>query len=412
MDYWFFSFGCVAIWIYTNQTQKASKGKVGFAIGIKTDNPDQQLKIKRDFVEALKELLNKSKHRYSFDFIEIQDHIIEKIDSPDAATKILYDLNCAFMIYGKARTVTLKSQTQHVLNLEGVVAHKPIASEISKSFSKEFADLFPRRLMISSEGDLFHFEFTASWVNVVSKYIIGIAALLSGDVEYAQELFESLQVTLREGKAELPVSIKIRERLPNRLREVYLIRARMHYEDWKRTKDVSDMEKMKPFLDSLDRISPTNADGRILRSMWYFVVSRDTVKAKAECLKTKSKLNVTWRYNLAFLLAYEGDLEKSSKEYKLASRGFIPYPSFIFEIVEFILWVLDTEPDRKQLYFCLGMIYYYVIEDYALALQDFEKFLEETSSTQFIVQRAKAENIISEIQKDIQSGKIKLEYQA
>ena len=34
------------IWIYSNLTPKVRSGKTGFAIGIKTDNPDQYLKIK------------------------------------------------------------------------------------------------------------------------------------------------------------------------------------------------------------------------------------------------------------------------------------------------------------------------------------------------------------------------------
>ena len=399
----------IVIWYFTNKIPKASKGKIGFAIGIETDDPEQQLKIKRDFIDTLRELLHRSRFQYSFEFIEIPDRVLEKIDSPDSARKTLYDLECAFMIYGKARTVSVKGQTQHVLNLEGIVAHKPIAAEISRSFSREFADLFPRRLMISSEGDLFHFEFTAGWIDIVSKCIIGIAALISGDVKYAQELFESLYLDLKDGKVELPVIIKIRERLPVRLRDVYLIRARTHYEDWKQTKDMNDLEQMKSFLDSLDVIVPTNVEGRTLRSLWYFVVSRDIVKAKTECLKSKSKQNAMWRYNHAFLLAYEGDLEKASKEYKLAFRGFIPDPSFIFEVLEFILWVLDIEPDKKQLYFCLGMIYYYVIKDYALALQDFEKFLETTTPTQFSSQRSESEKIIAKIQSEIRSGKIKFD---
>ena len=396
------------IWFYSNRTPRASKGKIGFAVGIKTDDPEQQFKIKRDFIEALRDLLNKSKYKYSFEFIEIPERLLEKIDSPDMAQKMLYELECSFMVYGKARTTMLKGAKQHILNLEGVVAHKPVASDISKSFSKEFAELFPRQVMISSEGDLFNFEFTANWIDVVSRYIIGIAALLSGDFEYAQELLESLQVKLGEGRSELDAAIKIRDRLPARLREVYLIRVRLAYRDWKRTKDIKDIERMKPFLDALDIIFPGNPEARIFRSLWYFIINRDIAKAKSECVKGKNKKNITWRYNYAFLFAYEGNLERALKEYKQAFRGYYPEPGFIFDIVEFILWVLDIEPDKTQLYFCLGLIYYHVINDYALALQDLERFLEITQPNLYSSQREEAEKLIAKIQKDIENGKIKL----
>ena len=138
-------------------------------------------------------MLNRSKYRYSFKFLDLKDHVLEKIHSSDDALNFINEMGYSFMIYGKARTTKIKGKTQHVLDLSGIVAHRPIPTEISKSFSKEFTELFPRRLIISTEGDLFTFEITANWVDVVSKYIIGIAALLSGDIEYAQELLEDLK---------------------------------------------------------------------------------------------------------------------------------------------------------------------------------------------------------------------------
>jgi len=142
--------------------------------------------------------------------------------------------------------------------------------------------------------------------------------------------------------------------------------------------------------------------------MWYFVVAKDVAKAKSECVKGKNKHDIAWRYNYAFLWAYEGNLERAYKEYKQAFRGFYQEPGFIFDIVDFILWILDTEPEKTQLYFCLGLIYYYVIGDYSLALQDFERFLELCQLDLYSTQRDEAEELIAKIYKDVESGKIKL----
>lgn len=389
------------IWIFTNLTPRASKGKIGFAVGIRTDGEEQYVKIKRDFIEALRALLYNSKYRYSFHFIEVPDRILEKIHSPSDASKVLHSLECAFMIYGKARTVNLNGQLQHFINLEGVVAHKPVASEISKSFSKEFADLLPRKLMFSSEGDLFHFEFTASLVNVVSKYIIGVAALLSGDVAYAQELFESLNAYLKENKSNLPVIVKLKDRLPSRLRDVYLIRSTILYESWKKTKRIEYIEKMTPYLDAMDLIFPDNPEARVFRSMWHFIIARDVAKAKNVCVRGKNKQDIAWRYNYAFLFAYEGNLERASKEYKQAFKGYFSEPSFIFDIVDWILWVLNQEPDKTQLYFCLGLIYYYAVGDYSLAFEEFGKFLELSDLSLYAAQRNEAGILLKEIQKNV-----------
>ncbi|MBL0346643.1 hypothetical protein [Candidatus Villigracilis affinis] len=399
----------VVYWYYSNRLPRAPKGKIGFALGIVADNPAQQQKLKRDFSQTLRDLLNRSKYKYSFVFVEIPNHFIDKIVSPDDAIKTLHNSRSSFMVYGKARTITINGQLQHILNLEGVVAHKPIPTEISKSFSKEFSDLFPRRMTISSEGDLFQFEVTAQWIDVVSKYIIGVAALLSGDIGYAQELFENLQQVFLDKKSSLPAFIKIKQRLPSRLEDIYLIQLNILYEELKHTKADTLMSKMKPVLDKLSIVSPNSFDARFFRSVWYFLHSRNVSKAKAETLKAQNKKHTTWQYNYAFLLAYEGNMREAVRQYKFAVEEVFEEPKVVLEVIEFIMWVLDVEPDKTQLHFCLGMIYYYAIKDYALALQDFEKFVEVTPVNRFSSQRREAERLITQIKKDIKSGKIKFE---
>lgn len=210
-------------WMISTRIPKAPKDTIGFALGIVAESPDQQQKIKRDFSQTLQVLLNGSKFRYKFHFIELPNHFVETIYSHTDATKILQDSRCSFMVYGKVRTVTLKGQLQQILSLEGIVAHKPVAPEVNKMFSTEFADLFPRRIAISSEGDLFQFEITANIIDTVSKYIIGIAALLSGDIGYSQELFENIQNTQSLNKSTFPGIIKINQRLPSRLEDIYIL---------------------------------------------------------------------------------------------------------------------------------------------------------------------------------------------
>ncbi len=396
-------------WTYSNRLPKVPKGKIGFAVGIVTDDPVQHQKIKRDFIETLRGLLYKSKFKYNFVFIELPNHLVEKIDNADIAIEMLHEIRCAFMVYGKARTTTDKGQIQHVLDLEGVVAHKPIPIEISRSFAKEFGDLFPKREIISSEGDLFRFEITAKRIDIVSKYVIAIAALLSFDFSYAQELLESLEIALSEIKPDLPALIKIKKRLPLRLVDVYLIQSNILLQKWANTKDKNLLTEIGTYLDKLRILAPENIEARFGRSIWYFLQNRNISKAEAEILKARRTKHTPWQYNYAFLLAYEGNTHEAVKEYKAAVQEVFEEPKVILEIIEFIMWVLDVEPDKTQLHFCLGLIYYYAIKDYSLALQDFEKFLEVTPVNRFSPQRREAEKLIVKIQKDIKSGKFKFE---
>ena len=165
-----------------------------------------------------------------------------------------------------------------------------------------------------------------------------------------------------------------------------------------RTKDKDLIAKMKPFLDNLEQVSPINREASIYRAMWYFIIGNNIAKAKAECVKAKDKKNASWKYNYAFLFAYEGNLDRAEKEYRQAIRGYIPDPGFIFEIIDFILWVLDNEPEKVQLHYCLGIIYYFAVDDKALTIHEFEKFIGSTRDTQFINQRENAEGILFELQ--------------
>jgi tetratricopeptide (TPR) repeat protein len=100
---------------------------------------------------------------------------------------------------------------------------------------------------------------------------------------------------------------------------------------------------------------------------------------------------------LAFLLAYKGSLTKALAEYKRASKRHLLNQRGLLEIEDFICWVVEKEPDKTQLHFCLGLINYFAKGDREQALHDFEKFLETTPSDQFVEQRKLAEAYIQGI---------------
>ena len=179
------------IWLITNRLPRNPKDKIGFGISIVYENRDQQKQIATDFIDTLRNLLQQSKLKYHFEFIVFREHISEKINL-ETAPEYMKKARLHFLVFSRVRTRQIKGTPHHVLDLEGLVTHKPIQSKIHKKFEKEFSDLFPKKLIIASEGDIFSFEFTAQWVNVVSRYIMGIASLLSGDYEYSRELLEYL----------------------------------------------------------------------------------------------------------------------------------------------------------------------------------------------------------------------------
>src|SRR5688572_9254420 len=180
------------VWYATTRVQKPPKNKVGFGVALVTENKEQQAKIYHDFIVTLRDLLYKSRFRYQFAFINYPQYFAEKLESGDHATQFLMNNNLRFLIYGRVRTRKLDDEETHILQLDGVVAHKDIGPEFQKQFSAEFSELFPKRMEIMSQNDHLSFEFGAEFLRIVAMYIISFAALISGDINYSQDLLEAL----------------------------------------------------------------------------------------------------------------------------------------------------------------------------------------------------------------------------
>jgi len=391
---------CVIIlWYFTTKIPKATKGKVGFIVALYTDSKSQSKKIKEDFLINLKEILYKSRLKYSFDFIEFPEYYSNKIDSLDIARDYLHRSNSHFMIYGRARYRNINGVDSHVLNLNGIVSHKPIPTNLQKEFSTEFFELLPQKLIIK-EDDIFSFEITSELINVVAEYIIGIASLLSGDFDYSITLFEDLKVKLQRFQTNLPSIVKIKHRLPKRLAAVYLVKSTRIYESWCSHKNPNLLNEIKIFLDQVEKYSPREYDLHILKSIWYFVCKRDINSAKQELFKNKSEFDYTWCINLAFLFAYEGNLTKAKKFYRLAFIHCLN-PNVLFKTEDFIHWVIESEPDKVQLYYCLGLINMRGKGDRIKALSDFEYFLNKVKKSQFEAEQKQVRSYIGSIKSEL-----------
>lgn len=392
----------IPFWLWSVRLPRVKKGQIGLAVAITSESKKQHLLISKDFIRNLRELLAQTSFIYKFNVIEFPEYYSNKLfENHEDVAKYLKKSRCHFILYGNAELRNYQGKETHFLNLEGEVVHAPISIEVSHRFSKEFAEIFPKKLLLSSENDLFAFVVTSEWVYYVAKYVIGVASVLSGDINYAQSLFENLEKTIPRNASNQAIQ-KIRKRLPERLFDVYMTQAKFAYEDWRKKHAPEEINKVKYFL---DKIKGTNIDSYNIYptlAVYHFVASRDIASAKRELRNAKKFKNNDhiWLLSLAFLFAYEGDMKNAIANYKKALK--FEYPSFtLIEIEEFILWVLQTEPDKIQLYFCLGFINYFLKNDKIVAKKDLEVFLEKSSDKNFLEERELACNYIDELNQEL-----------
>ncbi len=384
-------------WKMTNRIQKARKDKVGFIISISTDGIEEQKKIKEDFILTLHELLKAGPSGQSFQIINIPQHIAENIVDQEQAQKLRIKCRAHFIIYGRVRLRPIGGKNEHILHLEGIVSHTPLPKPISDKLAKEFTELFPRRIRIASENDVLSFAFTSEWINCVARYIIGIAAACSGELDYAEKLQNDVERILASKDQKFPIFAILKQRIPIRLGEIYFARALSACERWSHNREPNEIEEVGRNLNKIPASYASSTYGVILlRSIFMFVHYRDVKGAIAILKKCKGISNAIWHYNLAFLYAHTGDLKKAVQRYRSGMN--LPVdPSDFAQIEEFIIWVIEQEPIKYQLYYCLGFINLEIKGDHKQAKIDLEKFLSHGTEHEFAEERIIARKWISEI---------------
>ena len=243
--------------------------------------------------------------------------------------------------------------------------------------TSEFGELLPRRIAMPSEEDLLAFTVTGAWMTVVAQYIIGLAAALSGDVDYAQALYESALESASTISADSPVAAKIISRIPQRVAELHEARANAALILWRETKDPAAAVALKSHLDN---ITPQILSGLRyvhLRAVAAFLVDRDVDQALSILDSARDRADALWYWNAGFLYAYKGNLKKATQLYR--NGTLIALPAEIpAQLEEFITHILITEPEKTQLHYCLGLLNRDVKGDSIRALEEFDSFLAKT----------------------------------
>jgi len=387
----------IAIWFYSNRFPKTKKGKVGFVVSILCSNEREDELIREDFIATLRKLLKGGSVGNTFDFIEIPNHISKTIKDNDDAMALKARAKAHFVIFGRVRLRTLDGKDHHILELDGLVSHKPLPKEVSQQLSDEFTELFPKRVNIPTENDLLSFQFTSDWIECVAKYVIGIASLCSFDLEYAERLYFDVQKKLESIKTDFPIFEKLKQRLPTRFTEIFITRSTAFLNSWRKSKN---NEYLSQFFFNVKKIPDNfedNYDVLLLRGVEAFLNGRDINKAMEYTKKCKRFDDPIWHYNLAFLFAYENNLKKAIQEYRIGAKYEIS-PETISEVEDFIVWILEDEPNKYQYHYCLGFFNWKIKGDLQRAIDDFKTFLASAENSAFEKEKELANKWITEIE--------------
>ncbi len=276
--------------------------------------------IVEDFISPLRQLVKSGKAGDSFYFVEMPQYFSKQVIDADSANEMRVRCKAHFMIYGRVRRRVINEKENHIVELEGAVAHQPISDQVSDKLAAEFTELLPRNVHIPTENDLFSFQFTSEWAEIVARYIIGVAASCSGDIKYAEVLYLDVLSRLQNKDHDFPIYRKLKERVPHRLTELYEAMASSCFSKWTETHDSSYLAEVEIWLDKINPVFKDRKSALNLRAITLFLTNRSVDEAIKVLKKAKENGNQIWQCNMAFLYAYKGNLKKAIQHYRHASK--------------------------------------------------------------------------------------------
>ena len=387
----------LCIWFLTNRLPRVAKGNVGIVIGIICDSPEEDKQIKADFVERLRELIQQGEG--NFQLLELPSWSLRNIGDAGIVSDYLNRTKGHFMLYGRVRKRNVDGREAHFLNFEGAVRHGPVSAEIQRDLNVDFTNTFPRRVIIGVENDVFQFEATSEWTELCTRYIVGMAAFISGDGLYAEKMLLYVESKLRQQKSTVAGIQEIARRLPERFEKLYsvwLFHLHQYYFGTHERKYVAKADEISTKL--LAR-NPRNLQAMTYKAICEFVLRRDVPAAHKLITKCRNNSDSTWWFSRGFLHVYQGKMEEAVSDYRRAFAGPIQDVTVPVQTEEFIQIILAEEPDRVQLHFCLGLINFYAKSDYIAAQRDFKNFISKVKDDQFPSQVTTARELIDECKK-------------
>lgn len=383
-------------WWSSITPEKTPQNKIGFLVCISTSDDSEALKLHEDFVRPLKQLIKSGNTGHIFHFMESPQRLAREVEDLDQAQALRIRSRAHFMIWGRVRRRQIDGKDHHVIDLEGAVSHRPVADNISKALATEFSELLPRKLHISIDNDFLTFQFTSEWADLVARYVIGLAAAISGDFNYAETLFKDAYERLQTRNHSLPAYQKLKQRIPARISELYAGRAQRAYRKWLETRDPDLLNSIEEYLQHLTQEHQQSPAGLTLKAIIAFLSQHDADAALTYIKKIREQNTAVWHLNAAFLLAYKGRLKDAIRHYRQVAHLEADIDG-VSQVEDFMVWVLQQNPEKYQLHYCLGFLNWQIKGDLIQATEDFSNFLQKCPQNTYTKECQLASQWIGEI---------------
>lgn len=382
----FFVLGfCCLFWFFT-KVKRVSKNKIGIGVAVSFEEDKKSKELYNDFIISLKKALNQGELFHNFELIPFNNNISKKVDSYAEANRLAKKSGLSLLLYGQTRVRDNRDGKLHIIDLNGLVKHAPIDIQTSENFGKAFSKAL-KSFKISVQDNVDGCDFAGKHISIVTKYILGIAASLSHDFLYAEQLLIDAEKDLQSNlnaHGEDVLSQEMLAIIKGQIGSLYLFVTSIKKSEYAITQNDDMLEEIQSLLEKQSQYRVGDVSSKYMSAICAFKLRRDIDEAERflKDIKTPDR-NGVWYYNRAFLYAYNDDLDAAYKSYAKAFRMPIEDKTIIAQAERFIGDVLEEEPHKIALHFCLGLINYKEKGDYLSAQKAFLAFLNSPDKSKF-----------------------------
>lgn len=367
------------VWYLTSRLPKAKPGTIGVAVSIVCDDEEQSRRLRNDFVASLRRHSGNWSVDEGAHVLELPAWVAESLektrndeDFRDQAGVIAEGTRCRFLLTARA-TLRDDGEPIHFLRMRGLVRHAPIQVDDSEKLAREFTDVLPSELTVSLENDFRQFESHAKHLDFTARYVTGIAAGLSNDFVFAERQLSDLVLMLTNERAPDSTMAKLRRRAELQLQRCCDAYNTQLLHRYRRSRDVRAIEELERRLLALPAKLQERFHNQMNLALADFVLRCDVPAARERLIRIKEPRSPEWRFSMAFIDAFEGDLQSAYRHYRAIERMGID-GALAVSIEEFIQIVLDEHTEKKQLLFLTGMINRVFKNDVQAARRDLRGF--------------------------------------
>ena len=246
------------IWLISRKYKKPHKGKVGVGICLVHEGTKDTEQLHNDFIRALQRSLYTNDKNINLELIVYPQRHANEVTNTDTAASFSKKNKLRFLLFGNIILRKIDGSNKHVIDLHGLVSHRPLNDATQKSLENEFNRSLPKRFILDAEENLLGCEISAKISQTAAKYAIGIAAMYSGFYEYALNILNDVEKTIPNELKNVPQLEYIKHKTTAHLSELY--RAEYDYlmAKYNETHSTDYLSLAEPILEKIKEYNSEN----------------------------------------------------------------------------------------------------------------------------------------------------------